>query len=275
MNLKLPAEDYMDEKLLTHILKKYGLRVPILVILIGIILGSAAWFFAHQSSATGTQVKVLWGFVEYTKGPIVQKPSTIAVEEEPSTIAVEEEPSTTAVEEEPSTDSNDTPPKINLQISYGLTADDYKQKIESVRSLHKLRELTPLESDRPLQDNPPGTYFFVFSLYLSLPSYGDSGYRNLLDAKSSRQKELEWAYFEVHHRDAGQFVFLGFLSETDGNRIHTLDGQQDHNVTIAATLWDPFSALVELPLNRIIKSDDRTLDFEERKKLDVLDLTIR
>lgn len=237
----------------SDLLKRYGGAAVILAV----ILALAIWALAHFASAPGTQVKILWGLVEYTtpSSSIAKVPTVASADPEPA-------------------NAQPSPGLVKLEVSHGLTSDGYFKMIKALRSRHVLRELRPIESDRPIEKTPPGTYFFVLGPWL-VKSPDSMRSENLLDNRTSRLQSSSWSYFEVHHRSTGQFLLLAFLSELDGDRVRTLTGDREFQVIIAPRPWGTFSTLVELPFERIVASKKRSLEIEETKHLVVLDATVR
>jgi|TARA_Y100000031_G_C8025980_1_gene294900 hypothetical protein len=97
----------------------------------------------------------------------------------------------------------------------------------------------------------------------------------MLKQRANRRNISAHIGFEVHHRVAGQIVLIGFVSESDGDRIRTLPGSRDFKVTIAESVWGPFTTLVVMPIERIVKSRNRELDVADSDKRVVIDVTIR
>ena len=288
-------------KFVQFFLRTYGIWTAVAIV----ALAATVWVLVHDASAPGTEVKVLWGLVEYTKtAPIDSQPTTITSgnRNEPTTetsssslqvskkhspsvettmtVPIDPQPTTVTTGERTKTTSETLPSlpgtkkhfnSISLAVAYGLTSETYVQHIETIRFQHNLRKIRTIESDRPLKDSAPGTYSFVFAPSVEL--WVDRN--DFLGARSNWRKRLKYGVFEVHHRKDNQFILIAFVSESDGDRIRTLDGKIEYGVTIAPTLWKQFSTIIELPIGRIITADNRSLDIGGLEPLLVLDLTVR
>jgi hypothetical protein len=242
------------------------------LIVAAIFVAAVVWGFAHFASAPGTQVKVLWGLVEYTKVlGLKDRPPAAARVRPTQTAKVATETSSSPV-------PADTRPSVlgsvELEVLHGQSSDGFGASIEALRSGHDLRELISIESDRPIGVSPAGTYFFVSGYGLDQDA-GDPPARGMLKQRANRRNISAHIGFEVHHRVAGQIVLIGFVSESDGDRIRTLPGSRDFKVTIAESVWGPFTTLVVMPIERIVKSRNRELDVADSDKRVVIDVTIR
>ena len=250
----------------SNLLTRYG----IWAVVAAVILAVAVWTLAHFASAPGAPVKILWGLVEYTKPPSRQERTPL----EPPTTPVApmaEAPALASADPEPT--SQPSPGLPTLEVSHGLTSDGYMEVITALRSRHALRELGPLETDRPIKASPPGTFFFVPAASLEKRS-NSSGPTDLVHSRVFRLQSSSWRRFEIHHRIKGQFLLLVYAPEPDADRIRMLTGDRELQLTTAPRPWGAFSSLVELPIERIISSKRRRLQTEENRDLDVLELAV-
>lgn len=232
----------------SELVRHYG----IVAVIVTVFFGATVWALAHIASAPGTLVKVLWGLVEYTKSTSRALQSSTEPTSSSSTIKGETTGSIAAT---------------------AKAVDGDPEAIIALRSQHSLRALNPLESDRPYDASPPGSYFFVFSAYLDVDSqtWADLGE---LRGTASRLNSSPRRYFEFHHRSKDQFFLVAFTSETDADRIQGQAGNEKLLVTVAPRPWGPFSSIVELPVERVLASRGRNLEIEPLSGLAVLDLTV-
>lgn len=252
----------------SNLLRRYG----IWAVAAAVILAVVVWTLAHFASAPGAPVKILWGLVEYTKPPSRQERTPL----EPPTTPVSpmaEAPALPSTDPEP-TQSQPSPGLPTMEVSHGLTSDGYMKMITALRSRHALRELRPLETDRPIKLSPPGTFFFLFADWLEKRS-DSSGPTDFAYPRVRRLQSNSWNDFELHHRRKGQFLLLVYATEPDANRIRMLTGDREFQLTAAPRPWGIFSSLVELPIERIISSKRRMLQVEENRNLLILELAVR
>lgn len=251
----------------SELVKRYGLTAVIVAVLVAPIV----WALAHFASAPGTPVKVLWGLVEYTKSPARQDDPSASP---PAPVPLVAEAPPVSPTEAPSADSQVVPGPLTLEVTHGLESDGYLMVLEELRARSGVRELRPLESDRPIHETPPGTFFFVFGPWLETRSYSE-GSEVLLEKRVTRFQSRSWGYFEAHHRTSGQVFLLAYSAESDADRIRSLTGDRTFQLTVAPRPWTSFSSLVQLPFDRIVSSKSRELEIEDNKTLVVLDLSIR
>lgn len=141
---------------LAEYLKRYGL----LAVLAALVFAVAVWGSAHWAAAPGEKVSVLWGLAEYTKPPEIH--DKIQTESKIATQLTSDPLATPAADSQ----SSDQLDQINLEVVHGLSSDNYLETVEALRSRHVLRNLRPLETDRPIEATPQGSFFFVYSNYI-------------------------------------------------------------------------------------------------------------
>lgn len=226
------------------------------------------WVLVHSAAAPGTPVKVLWGLVEYTKSPAQQDESLASP---PAPVPLVAEVPSVSSTEGPSADAKVVLDPITLKVTHGFESDNYLMVLEKLRASSDVRELRALESDRPIHETPPGTFFFVFGRHLGT----SGGSEALLKNRVARFQSHSWAYFEVHHRISEQVFLLAYSSESDAGRVSSLTGNRTFQFTVASRPWTSFSSLIQIPFDRIVLSKSRALEIEGNKNLVVLDLSIR
>lgn len=250
----------------SELVKRYGT----LAVVAAIIIAPIVWSLAHFASAPGTPVKILWGLVEYTKA----SGDSVPKQEEPIEITVQRVEVQDAESKTP--ESSQSRPSIGamtLSVSHGMTSDGHTEVLELLRKRNGLRELRPIESDRPINDSPPGTFFFVFGSALQTRDTMTGG-KKLLLARADRLGSNSWAYYEWYHLNTNEILLLGYMAESDADRVRELTGDLKFKVTIAPRPWGSFSSLVKLPVERILTSKLRVLQVQEDNNLYVLDIVI-
>lgn len=252
----------------SNLLTRYG----IWTVVVAAILAVGIWALAHFASAPRTPVKILWGLVEYTTSPSRQEQTP--VEPPTPTAPIAKTPAVDSANPAP-TQSQLNPRLLTLEVSHGLTPDGYIEVIAALRSRHVLRELRPLESDRPIDSSPPGTFFFIYAGGNFRISTNSSCHIEILHRRASRLQSSSSRYFEVHRRGNRQLLLLVYASESDADRIRTLSGDREFQVTIFPRPWGTVSSLIELPFERITLCNNRELQIDEDEEIYILDVILR
>lgn len=243
------------KEIISNIYSKYGLGAVIGMLLAVIVI----WAVAHNMSAPGGKVSVIWGLVEYTK-PLIKKGSTTAISMPKKTKVIN-------VETLSASESKNT-----ISIFFrNLTNNDFKRELQRLRNSNSLRPLSTLESGKIIGKTPRGTYFFTFYAFLSI----DSGvFEDEIQRYRTRSTPNRYVV-EIHHSTEGKFYLVGFVSKTHAVEISQLSGLNKKKVTFSP-IWHPeFSSLVRIPASRILASSDRELDMPEGKLLGVLDIELQ
>jgi hypothetical protein len=154
-----------------------------------------------------------------------------------------------------------------LRIVYNIS--NYEETISELSSNLNLRELEALESDKPVEDIPFGTYFFVPGIYLSF-EVGDNA-----DIFSVQRFKTFESFFELHLSQTGELFLIGFASKSQASNVAKLDGEVIHKITVFPSPWEQASSIISIPFNRIIAITDRTINASQNSYLDVLDVSLQ
>ena len=266
-------------KTLTDLFREAAQRFGVVQsLVIPIVLAIIIWTLAHFAAAPGTEVKVLWGLVEYTKrtGDTLQSSGNDEDEQNKKKVSStkplmsEKDSIEQSVSTEPRAAVNSKKP-VNLVVHYGLSEDVVVEKVEQLRSKYTLKGIRTINSDKQLSDSTPSTYSFVTLLDLNRELRRGKPLR----ARSHKSNQMPGFYIEVHHRKRGTVNLIAFVPESEADRIKNLDGKTEYKVTIAPKLWKNFSTIVELPISRILGSSVRWVSDDDFKSFYILDLQVK
>jgi hypothetical protein len=167
--------------------------------------------------------------------------------------------------------TNRTSP-ISLQIIPNVSREKMDSVLVAMRHSQKLRELTPLETGKSISETPSGTFFLVFSLYLT---HAEGRLSEMLQRSAvARLRDIE-SDFEVHYVSEGTIFLVAFVSTETASGISRLDGATKTQVTLSPVPWESIETLVLVPLDRIIEAKARQIQTTDAGEVDVLDVIVQ
>jgi hypothetical protein len=225
--------------LVSELFKRLGVAGVIAGAIATGVFATCIWALAHLAAAPGTQVSVLWGLAAYTKSPTQPDgPSTSPPAPASPALQTPPVPSSEALPADPQV----VPSPATLEVTHGLRTDSYLDAVAELRASSGLRELRPIESDRPIHESPLGTFFIVLGPWLRTDQ-SSQGSEALLKNRVSRFQGNSRSFFEVHHRTIGQVLLIAYLVESDADRIRFLAGDHTFQLTVAPRPWTFFTSL--------------------------------
>lgn len=250
----------MDE-FLTSLFSRYGVYA-----LVGsALLAFLVWWLAHTNAAPGTRVSVLWGLVEYTK---LSKTDSAAQDDKPSP-----EEAAAAGPAEQIEESRATRRPVILE-SATTSEDRLEAFMADIRAQQSLREITALESDRPVRSAPLKTYFFVFQGALGIKTRDDRPYLEELGNKPAVRYRTHNHYFEFHKDGGGELFLMAFVTPSDSTRVTNLSGVEKREAVLSPIRTEMFNTWVRVPVSRILSTWDRELHLSESEDHPVLDAVL-
>lgn len=253
------------ENLAREIFGRYGLAAILFIV----VAAGALWVLAHQLSAPGERVSVLWGLVEYTKDETNE--SSVKSVAGPSLQGQGEEggaqgPAVTSLVRQ----GDGGAPNL---VAHVQSDADALKAARSLRLEKQLRELGPLESGKNMASMSLGTYGFLYASYLQyIPAFEKD------PAKEDRFKiaslnSLRPHSFEVQRSKSGIYSLLAYASASDASRI---TGSRDHaiDITISPMTWESFDEFVDIPFGCIESAKDREIQRESGEYLTIVDIRI-
>jgi len=249
--------------LLTKLYTRFGMIVIIGAFLIVVLI----WYFVHLMSPPGERISVLWGLVEYTKQPR-EPTNNNAIQNKVKKIDEKK-----TVMDEKKTVMKDVItnlPPTTLKIINGVKEDSSPSVI--LREQDNLRQLTALESDRPISKTPYGTHFYVFAGYLELKK-GEK-ISELLNSPVNRFAQTN-SYFEFHYKQNGEIELIGYGSESEMSKVGYLDGSTQHSISLSPIPHANATSMMRVPITRILSASYRDIELSETKRIGILDLLLQ
>ncbi|MDP3763869.1 MAG: hypothetical protein Q8Q92_04530, partial [bacterium] len=129
--------------------------------------------------------------------------------------------------------------------------------VGKIRSNLNLRELLPLENEKEIGEQSIGTYFMVYSGYLTVPPSLD--YKRIFSAQTDRFAYYQ-AYFEVHKLSPDDINVIGFVSQESFVRLNQ-SKSPTVNVDLFPYPYEEFktSLMVIIPIRTIVSSKTRNI----------------
>ncbi|GEM_PF-3654969 len=172
------------------------------------------------------------------------------------------------------------PLSIEIQSHLPENLDDLKGYLRDYRKNKGLRELLPLEADKPISQTPSGTFFFLddFDLDLYIPK--DKNYSSVLFDKhvNIERKWEENHFFELEYTKENKLFLVGYLSQSDAAKIARLDGLNEMDIQLVSypIVSQDFKILVSLPIDRISSVNNRRIPTTDSfEKFSILDIKIK
>jgi hypothetical protein len=219
-----------------------------------VFAGLAIWALAHWNAAPGRSVSVLWGLVEYTK----QNPQAVGRQESIPTTTVSLRKGSVPTPKVSSLKESDqiTSLEGNRQGRVEVIAHSYSQASWSagraeLRKLRGLRELSALESGKPLDSMPGGTFGFVDFMMEMMGRSKLSSALPKITVRRFDSKDYSDPIFEIHCDRQADRILLGFTTETTASALTSSSGIKE--VVLAARPRVDLTSLVLIDV-RLLRS---------------------
>lgn len=225
-------------------------------------VGLVVWIFVHDAAAPGSPMSVLWGLVEYTK----QSPDS-PVPEAPPTVAKDIGAAPT-----PGAPSADQRAGLVQVVGHGYSETAYSQRQTDLREQRGLRELSALESGKPLNSMPMGTFAFVdLTDILYRTSSNVSGIGSVSVRRFAAPNRFEEHPFEVHALNSDRLL-LGFSTETGADAVVS---NVANKVVLSARPRGNLTTLLAVSIMKINRVTSRLIEASATARYSVLDLQIK
>jgi len=162
---------------------------------------------------------------------------------------------------------------LSLFVEYKINKSDKKKMLNKIRELDRVRELSTSESGKSAKELSDGIYSFVNIIGISARSYNLKNF--LLTTSSATRFPMIDSDFEVHYLNKDKINLIGYTSEEDVAEISYLSGSKQHSIKLSPILTKDFSSLVAIPIDRILKAKDRTIEVSDEESYDVLELEVK
>ena len=159
-----------------------------------------------------------------------------------------------------------------IEVIYNTSPKDANETTTKLRSTNRLRKLRPLETGRTILQTPPETYFFVSSKQLKNAEGNIEDCLSMITVKSFRQQESD---LEIHYDSNSKIFLLAYVSDDIGALLSKTGRDNESEIVLSPSYWNDFRNLAIIPMNRIIKSDDREITITKGELRYVLDTIIR
>lgn len=165
--------------------------------------------------------------------------------------------------------SNHSETSISVKLVPGVTFTNYETVLVGLRNSRNLREITTLESGKPVSDMPAETYYFVDGI-----DFAVYGYR---DPSTTARRYLRDAYreYEIHNLADGTVVLNAFTSESEAASISHLSGTESKSVVLFPYATHSQPTLVSIPVGRITACSGRQVNVNDSHDAYVLDMTLK
>lgn len=248
--------------ILSNLFSKYGFSALIGTVIAVVIAVIIVWIAAHNMSAPGEKVSVIWGLVEYTKpSDDVDISDTIDIAELTEEINFKPESQQIAQQMAP----------IAIEIEH-ILGENIEDVLLELRRKYSLRPLTALESGISICETAPGTYFFTFDAWIGVE--GDEFESDIQRFEVHRYLSSLFN-LEFHNTSEGALYLIGFVSNTHVAEISELTGIERKSIILSSSWHSEFPNLVRLPVSRILISSYRRIDLSEQEHIGVLDLELQ
>lgn len=245
--------------------------------------GFAIWVLAHWNSAPGTRVSVLWGLVEYTKRShqaegwqeSIPTPTISLLKESVQT------PKVSSHKESDQITSLEGKRQGRVEvIGHAYSKASWSAGSAELRKLRGLRELSALESGKPLNSMPMGTFGFMSqqTLTMTIPSLsminGPDLASVLLMVRVQRfnSTSVMGPSFEIHcNRQADRFL-LGFTTETTASALISNSGIKE--VVLAAQPEADLTSLILIEVGLLRSWSFRLMEGDPDEGSFVMDIAL-
>jgi len=146
------------------------------------------------------------------------------------------------------------------------------KSIEDLRRKNDVRSLTPLENDLLLTILPNGVYGYTVPWLINTNRIGIVGGTGV-DKISLKQRAGGTAVMEVHKSSKGDIYILGFVSQDLIIYLQNPTRKTNLVITLFFAPYKNYNMAVAIPTNRIVQSDNRSIDDEGYMYIN--DMTIR
>lgn len=139
------------------------------------------------------------------------------------------------------------------------TAFQTAGSLEELRKKNGVRELRPLENDLNLSRLPNGIYGFTVPWIINTDSTGVVGGTGL-SRISLHRTGGGTAVMEMHKSEQGQVYIIGFVTQDQLIRMQDPSRRASLGITLFFHPYQNFDELVAVPYERIISSDNRSVE---------------
>ena len=243
-----------------QVFRHFGLKAVVAIVIVGMVI----WALAHWSAAPDRTVSVLWGLVEYTK------PSPQAAGRQESISMPTVSPTRRPVPTPTGSPRRESDQITSLEgkrqgsvevIGHAYSKASWSAGRPELRKLRGLRELSALESGKPLDSMPAGTFGFVDPLDVSM-SISISGTVfaaiSRITVRRFDSKDSKFPEFEIHCDRQADKLLLGFTTETTASGLTSSSGIKE--VVLAERPSVDLTSLVLIDVRLLRSMDLRVIE---------------
>lgn len=211
---------------------------------------------------------MLWGFVSYTKPPVIPESSQQGPEPTVSK-ASEARPISTE-------DSTARKAAVLVEVQHGIVAQKLAAEVFTrLRAKRQLRQLTVSEAGRAVVDVPPGTYFFVSDSDVAKGMFPKFGMTFFIKTTKALRFQATARHAEVHHPNNATRLLNVFTTEEAASRITQLSGTETRDFSATVFPWQGMTSLVSVPIDRVMGWTSRNVQMSAADEVTVLDFTVQ
>jgi hypothetical protein len=144
------------------------------------------------------------------------------------------------------------PPKSPTDIVSG-------ESVEALRIADAVRALQPLEDSKNINSLPGGVYGFTVPWLLNTKSSGVVGGTGV-DRISLSRSSFGTFVTEIHKRETGQVLVVGYVTESDLAELQDPSRTSDVEITLFFRPYLEYSLAVAIPVSRIRASSSRSVE---------------
>jgi hypothetical protein len=158
-----------------------------------------------------------------------------------------------------------------IRIIPNATDNNVNGVLSDLHQKRDLRKLEPLETGKNISETAPGTYFYVYPMYLDFKE----GNRDEQIGSAKVNSLWYLGYFELQKHTNGNICLLGYVSSESGAKIAGPIRKTDTDIVACPQPWREFNTLAVIPVSRISKCASREITITEDRRMQVLDLRIK
>ncbi|MFC1481563.1 hypothetical protein ACFL6E_04900 [Candidatus Neomarinimicrobiota bacterium] len=162
---------------------------------------------------------------------------------------------------------------LAIDVISSISPKFLEEHLRSLRSERGLRQLTALESGRPINETPFLTYFYIASSYLHFREGTD--WSGLLLKATERYQPYPRTSYEVHYIDSKNIFLLGFISDSNLSEIGQLDGLSTKETAIYPIVAGHMNNLVSIPFSRLVSLENRAVEVNPDTMVRALDIGLQ
>ena len=225
--------------------------------------GIAVWILAHYAAAPGSPVSVLWGLVQYTK----QSPTALIVQ---APVAVAKDIGSAATPGDPTADQRAGLVQV---VGHGYSEATYSQRQSDLRGQRGLRELSELESGKPMISMPMGTFAFVDVTDILIRTSSDvSAFGSVSVRRFAAPDRFDEHPFEVQALNSDDRLLLGFSTEAGADAVVSNGAKQ---VVLSARPRGNLTTLLAVSIVKVNRVTSRLIEASATARYSVLDLQLK